>query len=446
MRPGKMAYNPPLYYLPALLIKRPPEVPLVERSSRSVGEDDEAVASREAAKSPMGPKERSHKAKQLRLLRAINILYDSVFYVGWVCFAFPRLLPGFRSWFLASLLLLTLPGMQKLGVMVHPDNAFASLVTVAVCCWLWVRDRYRASELRFVHLLGLAVAAGCVGLTRPFSVVPVVVLAATLLLYVIRLEGRRWLRLIPRAVLLLSIVGVLGGGWYVYRWQYSGHVTDAYRDRYMETFAKRKPGFDYVEYFSTFHIGELLRTPNRRMAGGTTSAYSNSPHANSFFTLLYSEIWADHWLYFSGKQAREGKLWPKRTLLGLALATPAAVLLLAVGFGRELFGRIRRAVAQLSGTSALARVHSLLSQVELDLVLLGIAGLGGLLYLYWQTGPALLPGKNSTVKFIYIASLTGPTLAVLFRQRLKALTFNLLSCYFLMLFVAALPIAMFWPS
>jgi hypothetical protein len=87
-----------------------------------------------------------------------------------------------------------------------------------------------------------------------------------------------------------------------------------------------------------------------------------------------------------------------------------------------------------------------LERLELSLVPLGIAGLGTLLYLYWQTGPALLPGKNSTIKFVHIASLFGPTIALLFTRRLEVPAFNLLTCYFLLLFVAALPVAMFWPS
>jgi hypothetical protein len=446
LRAGKMAYNPPLYYLPALLVKRPPEVPLIERSITGGGHDDEDAAARHAKRSPAGPEEVAHKAKQMKLLRYFNLLYGSLIYIGWICFAFPRILVGFRSWFLASLLLLSLPGLQKLAVMVHPDNAFAALVTIGVCTWLFVRDRYRAGNLKFRHLLGFAVAAGCVGLTRPFSIAPVAVLTVALMAYLFRLEGRRWLRLIPRATALLAIVGVLSGSWYVYRWHESGHVTSAYRDKYIETFAKRRPGFDFVAYFSTFHAKELLQSPNRKMAGGRTKIFDNNPHANSFFTLLYSEVWGDHWLYFSGKKDREGKLWPKRTVLALALATPPVVVLLALGFARDLVRRSRRALADAKAKKLWARLVELASRLEIDLVLLGIAGLGCLLYLYWQTGPALLPGKNSTIKFVYVASLVGPTLALLFRRRFTSLAFNLLAAYFLLLFIVSLPVAAFWPS
>jgi len=54
LRPGKMAYNPPPYYFPALLLKRPADVPLVERSSETIGEDEEAVQSR-AERRPAPP-------------------------------------------------------------------------------------------------------------------------------------------------------------------------------------------------------------------------------------------------------------------------------------------------------------------------------------------------------------------------------------------------------
>lgn len=445
LRAGKMAYNPPLYYLPALLVHRPADVPLVERSSKSEGDDDEALASREAAKSPVSRSERQHKAKLIKLLRYTNLFWDSLIYLGWICFAFPRLLRGFRGWFLASLLLLALPGFQKLGAMVHPDNAFAALTTVGVCVWLWVRDRFRAGKLSFKQLLVFAVAAGAVGLTRPFSIVPVAVLATVLLVYLVRLDGSSWSRLLLRGAVLLTIVGVLSGSWYVYRWRYSGHVTNAYRDRYMETFEKRRPGFDFRSYFTSFHLAKLLEQPNRRLGGGNTSIYANNPDANSFFTLLHSEIWGDHWLYFSGNQAREGKLWPKRTMLTVALGMPAVVAMLGGGFVVDFIRRLRRGLAELKGQKPLTKLWGLIQKLETDLVLLGIAGLGCAIYLYWQTGPALLPGKNSTIKFVYIASLFGPALALFFRRRPSPRTFNLLAVYFLILFVVAVPVAMFWP-
>jgi hypothetical protein len=445
LRAGKMAYNPPLYYLPALLIPRPADVPLVERSTKSVGDDDEAEASREAAKSPATRSEKRHKAKQLTLLRYTNVFWDSLIYLGWIYFAFPRLLRGFRGWFLASLLLLALPGFQKLGAMIHPDNAFAALTTVGVCVWLWVRERWRKGTLSFKQLLVFALAAGAVGLTRPFSVVTVAVLSCFVMVYLLRLEGLRWSRLLVRGAALASIIVLLSGSWYFYRWRYTGHITNAARDRYIAVFEKRRPGFDYVSYLTSFHVAKLLETPNRKMGGGSTSSYANTPDANSFFTLLHSEIWGDHWLYFSGNQAREGKLWPKRTMLTAALAMPAVVTLLGGAFVVDLIRRTRRALAELKERKPLAKLVGLIEKLEADLVLLGITCLGLALYLYWQFGPALLPGKNSTIKFVYVASLFGPATALLFTRRPSAPTFNLLAAYFLVLFIVSVPVAMFWP-
>jgi len=94
----------------------------------------------------------------------------------------------------------------------------------------------------------------------------------------------------------------------------------------------------------------------------------------------------------------------------------------------------------------LKRVASVLAEIEPELVLLSIIILGAGLFVYWQGGPALLPGKNSTVKFIYIATLFPPAIALAFGRRLKPLTFNLLSAYFLILYVVAFPFAMFWPA
>ena len=444
LRAGKMAYDPPLYYLPALLLHRPADVPLVERSSKSDGEDEEAIASREAAQSPAGESEQTHRRKLLSLLRYTNVFWGALIYVGWIYFAFPRLLRGFRAWFLASLVLLAIPGFQKLGVMVHADNAFAGLTTVGVCVWLWVRARYRAGTLTFRHLIVFAIVAGGVGLTRPFAAVPVAVLTTVHLVYLVRLEGWRWRRLVPRAAVLVAISATLSASWFVYRWQYTGHVTNAYRDHYIQTFERRRPGFQFVHYFTSFHVKKLLDTPNRKLGGARSS--TNNPDANSFFTLLYSEVWADHWLYFSGSQRSERKLWPKRALLTAALATPAIVLALGAGFWLDIVRRSRRFLAQQRQHPWRERARLALERFELDLVLLGIAGLGAGLYLYWQTGPALLPGKNSTIKFVYIASLFGPAIALLFRRRLKPLSFNLLTAYFLILFVLSIPVAMFWPS
>lgn len=468
LRSGKMAYNPPPYYFPALLVKRPPQVPLVERSSETIGEDEEAVQSRKERTTPASRVERRFRNHLIEVLRYSNIFWVGLFYVGWIGYAFPRLLRSFQGWFLASLLLLAMPGYQKLGVMTHPDNMFAGCASLAICGWLFLRERWQRSQrtppveadapaspgppapaapgFGLPHLVGFAVAVGLTALTRPFAAVPVAVLSVVATVYVMRLSAGRWKAFLPRLVLVGAIIGAMSTSWYIYRWKHSGEVTNAYRTGYIAKFEKRRADFDFVKYYTTFNLADLIVDPSRKMGDGGESVYADTPLANSFFTLLYSEIWGDQWLYFSGPKLKDFKVWPKRLILTCALLVPPIIAGLG---GMFLWDMLRRAREQLRKTKDLGlvrRFRELASLLERELVLLAIAGLGAALFIYWQAGPALLPGKNSTVKFIYIATLFPPLLALVFSRRLRPITFNVLSGYFLLLYIAAFPFAMYWPQ
>ena len=453
LRPGKMAYNPPPYYFPALLLKRPPDVPLVERSSETIGEDEEAIQSRKERTTPANLSERRFRNRLIEELRYTNIFWVGLFYVGWIWYAFPRLLGSFQGWFLASLLLLAMPGYQKLGVMTHPDNMFAGCASLAICGWLFLRERWQRSQsvppqpgYGFKHLIGFALAIGLMALTRPFAAVPVAVLSVVATVYVVRLTGLHWKQLLPKLALVGVIVAVMSTSWYVYRWKHSGELTNAYRTGYISKFEGRRANFNYFKYYTTFNLTDLIDDPSRKMGDGGESVYADTPLANSFFTLLYSEVWGDQWLYFSGPKMRDLKVWPKRLILTCALLVPP--IMAGLG-GLFLWDMLRRAREQLRATkdhSVVRRLLELAATLERELVLLAIAVLGAALFIYWQAGPALLPGKNSTVKFIYIATLFPPTLALVFSRRMKPLTFNLLSGYFLILFIAAFPFAMYWPK
>ena len=111
----------------------------------------------------------------------------------------------------------------------------------------------------------------------------------------------------------------------------------------------------------------------------------------------------------------------------------------------NLFQRTRAQLRATRDVRLLARLRQLAATLEQELVLLAMTVLGAGLFVYWQAGPALLPNNNATVKFIYVASLFPPALALLFSRGLKPLPFNLLSSYFLVLFIAAFPFAMYWP-
>jgi hypothetical protein len=94
---------------------------------------------------------------------------------------------------------------------------------------------------------------------------------------------------------------------------------------------------------------------------------------------------------------------------------------------------------------ASARTPSTMSELEGELVLLALTLVGAGLFVAWQGGPGLLPGDNSSVRFNCIAAVLPPALALVFARPLRPLAFNLLTAYFLSLFVLAFPLAMYWP-
>jgi hypothetical protein len=178
-------------------------------------------------------------------------------------------------------------------------------------------------------------------------------------------------------------------------------VLDAYSDKYIAQFEPYREGFDFQHYFTSFYFDELTQQPNRLVSGKPkVDPTIQDPLANSFFTLLYSETWGDHWLYFSGPREKETKATVKRRVLQAALVPTAWWI------GRTLVG-IGAVIARwVRGERRPA-----------ELIVLASFVLGVVMYLWWQTGPALLPGKNSTIKFIYNAQLFPLSLALAYVVR-----------------------------
>ena len=106
--------------------------------------------------------------------------------------------------------------------------------------------------------------------------------------------------------------------------------------------------------------------------------------------------------------------------------------LLVLGFPWVLRGLRRRARAGLAA-------------VEPQLAVLATLVLGSAFYLWWQTGTALLPDKQSTIKFIYVAYLVPFGLAAFLDLQLGWKLQAAWLAYGLVLFTAALPIALFAP-
>jgi hypothetical protein len=71
--------------------------------------------------------------------------------------------------------------------------------------------------------------------------------------------------------------------------------------------------------------------------------------------------------------------------------------------------------------------------------------LGAALFVWWLTGPALLPRDHSGLKFVHVAAFFPPAIALLLSRALERLPALLPAGYGFVLFVAAFPVAMYYP-
>ena len=377
----KMAYDPPLYYLPMLGWIGAAGAGLVH-----------------------APESTADDAGVLTLLRLTNVAWSTAFFVAWIRGVLPRLLPDRTAWFVASVTLLAIPGYQKLAAMVHADNAFAALSGVVFWAWLTLRER-EATSIR--SLAAYAAAVGLLGLTRPFAVVPV---------FLFWLGGLGLARrgatpggFARRAALISVISGGLAGSWHAYRAFSADAVLQAYDDDYVARYQVHRDEFNFASYFTTFSPRQLIQSPGRQIAEVDSrhrKKWWTNRYTNSFFTILYSEVWGDHWLYFSGPWRHDQKVQAKRISF--------------IAAGPLTFGLLFRGVAGAWGVAweAGQRWRRRERQSPEAVVLVWFL-LGAALYLWWQTGPALLPGKNSTIKFIYNATLVPLAVVLATRGRLR---------------------------
>lgn len=428
---GKMAYNSPLYYLPLL-----PWVDL-----RRFYEDGRPVVDERYEDGPpllRSKRARVEAAKDLRrldLLKGLNVGYVLGAYLVWIYGLFPVLLNRER-WLWASLLLLALPGFQKAAVMAHPDVLLIFLASLT----FYLTLRWMSEPARPWRSVVLAVLAGLTGACRPFALVPMLVcwgVNVTMLCRAawqeLRAGGTDAARIVTRSVgqvvLVTSIVGALSAGWWGYRYAQTGEVLNAYDDRYLAPFQPLKPKLDRVHYYASFHLRSLLETPSRADGGRKPSLAADTN--NSFWTLLYSELWGDHYLVYSGpKHHVESKLWVKRVLFVVAL--PLSILWL---FGM-LAGTFRACSLALRDRNPLRP----------ELLVAAVCWGGWLLFVYWQGTAGLLPGKNSTIKFLYVAWLVPFGIALAASPKTPRAPMHAVAANVVALLLSAFAMSMHWPS
>jgi len=201
-----------------------------------------------------------------------------------------------------------------------------------------------------------------------------------------------------------------------------------YHDKY-ETRRKETDFNYYLRYATSFHFKELIEIPNRTYDASisNTTDWKQSLN-NSLWTVAYSDFWGDHWLYFSGEQNTEGKLWPKRVLF--LYAFPITVI-----FSISIIRGVKLMI-----TNIIQNKRKLMPSNTTSILF--IFGFG--LWLFWQTLIALEPGKNSGIKFIYNAyyfPFSIPVALTVVRSQImqKLVLFSSILLYFL-----AIPISIYW--
>lgn len=412
---GRMAYNSPLYYLPGL----------VWVDASDYFEDGKPT------QPPKGTPRRDYET--LDKIQWFNAIYVMGALLVWIYGILPLVLSSQRNWFLASMALIAMPGYPKIAAMAHPDVLLVFLSALT----FYLTIRRLPKKPRFSGNLVLAVLTGLTGACRPFAIVPMSLfwlLNVGMLVRDARAEIKGGARLRSGLAMLgvklaavCLIVASLSGAWWVYRYQHTGEVMDAYDHRYVDQYQPLKESFDYGHYYTSFYFGKLLDVPSR---ADVPKGPGTNPKGNSFWTQLYSDFWGDHYLYFSGsKHGVERKLWPKRVLFVLAL--PLSILLW---------------IGVITGTLRALREAIRRKGVLYPELFMAAAFWGGfLIFVAWQGTAGLLPGKNSSIKFMYIAWAVPFGVGTAAAQPIANRLFWAVLVIELLVAVAALPVSLNWP-
>jgi len=367
------------------------------------------------------------------LMKAYNVLIICFFNLIWIYYIFPRLIYDKLARNIAGILLLALPGFEKIAVMIHADNLFTLLTTLIFAILL--NETIDLQSWRGVLIFSILLSM--VAFTRPFGVVPVAFFGVFWLQKSIRFTKLKLInpkQILFRGIVLLFIVMIPISSWWAIRFQKTAHWINISTPTVHEKYSSRQNSLRYdfyLEYLTTFYYKQLIQIPNRyfaEIAPGDSTNWVDSLN-NSLWTVAYSDFWGDHWLYYSGPKYIEGKLWPKRILFVFALPITVAVFL------------------SFTKNAALELIKIFRNKLSIDYfglsTLIVIAGFG--IWLFWQTFLALEPGKISTNKFIYNAYYIPFVIPVALANISKAPRFMAI-CHVtsIILYMLTLPISIYW--
>ena len=439
--PRKIAEDPPLYYLPALLLPRFSE-PRVAVRSVQYGDSLDHETLPKARKLRPSKAERALRDRLLDGLRYSNVLWLAAFYVVWIYLVFPKLCAGAAGWFAASLLLLSVPGYQKLGAMSHPDNALAATLAVAIAAWLAGRSSWTTSQdlgaatlaRKMLSVCALPVAILLVVLSRKPSVLPLTVLTVLAVVSAVRRSSASKSRRFTLVGLAL-LPALFATVWPALRARHHEPAPAAPVVSTASGAAHERVA--HARYLRTLHLDALIETPSEQLSDGLTETVGLP-------TLAFSDTWGDHWLAFSGQQG-DDKVWPKR--MSLMAATPLLALvpaLLLFSLYRIMNDARRSYLEQRGGIAA--RLQGVAREYERELALTAVLCAYAGTYLAWHFKELSLAGADWTLRFIHFAPFLPLAIALLFSRRLHPAISAMICGYFLALFGAAFAVAMYWPA
>ncbi len=324
-----------------------------------------------------------------------------------------------ESYFSLALMFFLLPGQHLAQVMFRNDILLFMAMHLMFFCWFYFEFPARlAGSRKYVCIWALLLVLMANSTPMAFFAVGLFFLWGIFLLLKDSLrKGRGLVSALP-VLFFAFFLALACSSHYLLRYINTGEVLQSDRHEYMQAYHEKQKGFDRGPMFLNFEFDKLFHTPNRR----ASFSYDN----NAFLPRFYGDIWADHWLYFSGQKGEDKKTQYKRFILLAAL--PFTLLYFAAAF----FFAFR-------GVASLCRRQSLqFAEVAAVLFLSAFSLL--LLFVYLE--PEV--GKNSTIKFIYLVAFQWfPFFCICWLVEKSNFLARVLPGYLLCLFLVCLPLYFF---
>jgi hypothetical protein len=317
-------------------------------------------------------------------------------------------------WF--TLALFTIPNLFLAQVMVRADHLLFLFIHLLFYCWF----RFNFSQKLPRSPWRIAAWAGClIGMSnaRNFALPAVMLFGAWGILLLARAGFRqKTLRYNVLTIGTILITIALSGSYYFNRYQNTGFIfNQEQRTSYHHYYFQRQQGFERRHLFLNLEFHELLKIPNR---------HAHFTGGNAFLPRLYGDMWADHWLYFSGDKVFHDKKIPwKQVVLLMAVPFTLAYWVVPALYVREIF---RKKKIHWPHTAAL---------------LFYAATALFIFFIYRE--PEV--GKNSTIKFCYLFGYSWFPI-VCMAAHLDTLPRRLTTpwlIYTAILFLCCLPLALF---